>query len=298
MNEKRALGKGLGALISPTAISSTQSISATDTGSVHQIPIAHIKPNKYQPRFDFKEDKLNELISSIREKGVVQPVLVRKVASGYELIAGERRMRAAQKIGLEKIPAIIKDVNDLDMLELALIENIQRDDLNPIEEARSYEKFITEFNFTQEKIAQVIGKDRTTIANMLRLLTLPDKVQNFLLKGSLTTGHAKAILGLPASEDQVRVANVVVKKNLSVRETESIISRRLSVPKKIDVKKDANIVDIETALQQRFGTRVRINHGKKRGTIVIDYYSNDDLNRILGLFIPQETTLGASPVER
>lgn len=285
MTEKRALGRGLEALITPTAVDITAPQAGMSGGGEHilSIPVSAIKTNKYQPRTDFNQEKLNELISSIKEKGVVQPVLVRRTDGGYELIAGERRLRAIKALGIEKIPAIVKTVTDLDMLEISLIENIQREELNPIEEAHSFQRFITDFNFTQEKIAQVLGKDRSTIANTIRLLGLPKKIQDFISKSTITMGHAKAILSLPAEMDQLRVCNLVVKKALSVRETESLVARRQAGEKKPEIKRDQNISDLESQLQQLFGTRVRIVHGRKRGKISIEYYSDEDLNRILDL---------------
>lgn len=281
--EKRALGRGLDALLTPTAVESASSQNFHSSDTILHIPVSQIKTNKYQPRVDFDQVKLNELISSIQEKGVVQPVLVRKTSQGYELIAGERRLRAVKTIGMEKIPAIVRNVEDIDMLEISLIENIQREGLNPIEEANSFQKFITDFNFTQEKIAKVLGKDRSTIANTIRLLGLPKKIQDHISKGTITMGHAKAILSISSEMDQLRVCSLVVKKGLSVRETESLVSRRSLGEKKIEKKRDQNISDIEGQLQQLFGTRVQIAHGKKRGKIQIEYYSNEDLNRILDI---------------
>jgi ParB family chromosome partitioning protein len=281
--EKRALGRGLEALLTPTAVESAISSGANSGEQVLQIPTSQIKTNKYQPRIDFNQEKLNELMSSIQEKGVVQPVLVRKIDQGYELIAGERRFRAVKALNIDKIPAIVKNVADIDMLEISLIENIQREGLNPIEEACSFQKFITDFSFTQEKIAKVLGKDRSTIANTIRLLGLPKKIQDYISKNTITAGHAKAILALPAEMDQLRVCNLVVKKSLSVRETESLVSRRSLGERKIEIKKDQNIADLENQLQQLFGTRVKIAHGRKRGKIQIEYYSTEDLNRILDM---------------
>ncbi len=277
--EKRALGKGLSALIPPKeAEYSTQE-------TILQIPTTQIKTNRYQPRVAFNQEKLNELIGSIKEKGVVQPVLVRRVETGYELIAGERRLRAAKALGLDNVPAIVKNVADVDMLELSLIENIQREELNPIEEAHAFQKFITDFNFTQDKIAKALSKDRSTIANTIRLLDLPKKIQDHISKGDITAGHAKAMLALPTETDQMRVCAFIIKKGLSVRETENLVSAKTSVTKKRAgfQQKEQTIVDLETELQQLFGTRVRIFHGKKRGRIQIEYYSNEDLNRILGV---------------
>lgn len=275
--EKRALGKGLSALIP------TMEEGRENRESVLNIPISKIKTNKYQPRIEFNKEKLADLISSIKEKGVVQPVLVRKAGDGYELIAGERRLRAVSSLGVDTIPAIVKNVADIDMLELSLIENIQREELNPMEEASAFQKFIDDFNFTQEKIAKAIGKDRSTVANTLRLLALPKKIQEYVSKGDVSAGHAKAMLSLDAETDQLRVCNLVVKKGLSVRETESLVKRRAAGEKREAPKKDHGLNDIEGQLQHVLGTRVRIFHGKKRGRIMIEYYSNEDLNRILDI---------------
>lgn len=275
----KALGRGLSALIQPLE----EGLDSQD--KVLQIPISQIRTNKYQPRVDFNQEKLSELISSIREKGVVQPVLVRKAPDGYELIAGERRLRAVKALGIDRIPAIVKNVADLDMLEISLIENIQREELNPIEAANSFQKFITDFSFTQEKIAKVLGKDRSTIANIIRLLGLPKKIRDYISKNTISAGHAKALLSFPTENEQLRVCNLIIKKGLSVREAEQLAARRsgLATAKKGGAKKDQNLIDIESRLQQLFGTRVRIFHGKSRGRIQIEYYSNDDLNRILDL---------------
>ena len=284
--EKRALGRGLDALLTPTAVISASSANIKQPGSeqILHISAAQIKTNKYQPRLDFNQEKLNELINSIKEKGIIQPILVRKTADGYELIAGERRLRAVRAIGIEKIPAIVKDVTDIDMLEISLIENIQREELNPVEEAFAFQRLITDFNFTQEKIARALGKDRSTIANTIRLLGLAKKILDHISKGAITAGHAKALLSLPTETDQLRVCNLVVKKGLSVRETESLVARRMSgVKLPVEIRKEQSIIDIESQLQQLFGTRVRITHGKKRGRIQIEYYSTDDMNRILDM---------------
>ncbi|MDD5436185.1 MAG: ParB/RepB/Spo0J family partition protein [Candidatus Omnitrophica bacterium] len=282
--EKKALGKGLSALIPARE-------GAQENGeAVLQIPIAKIKTNKYQPRLDFNKEKLDELINSIKEKGVIQPVLVRKSADGYELIAGERRLRAVTTLGLDAIPAIVKDVADIDMFELSLIENIQREELNPIEEAVAFQKLITDFSFTQDKIATTLGKDRSTIANTIRLLGLPKKIQEYISKNSITAGHAKAILSLPTEAARLRLADIVIKRGLSVRETERAVAKRELKTTDPVVRKDQNIVDIENGLQQLFGTRVRIFHGDKKGRIQIEYYSDEDLNRILDIFSAKSQT--------
>ena len=280
MTEKRALGKGLSALIPPRE---TVFVDTEKHEKVISISLGTIKTNKYQPRVQFNEEKLNELVKSIKEKGVIQPVLVRKIHDGYELIAGERRFRAAKRLGLENIPAIIKEVSDIDMLEISLIENIQREELNPIEEANAFERLITEFNFSQEKIAQALGKDKSTVSNTIRLLSLPGKIRDCISKNSITAGHAKALLALPTENEQYRVCNLIISRGLSVREAEQLAARRSGGERKREIKRDAGLSDIANQLQQVLGTRVRICHGKKRGTIQIEYYSTDDLNRILDI---------------
>jgi len=283
MTEKRALGRGLSALIQP------KDTSDDSQEKVLQIPLSLIRTNKYQPRVDFDPEKLNDLVNSIKEKGVVQPVLVRKTMDGYELIAGERRLRAVKSLGLDKVPAIVKNVTDVDSLEIALIENIQREELNAIEEAHAFQKFITDFNFTQERIAKALGKDRSTVANIIRLLGLPKKIQDFISKGVISAGHAKAILSLAAEPDQMRVANLIIKKGLSVRETEALVARRASGGTgHAEEKKNASITDIENRLQHILGTRVKIYHGKKRGRIQIEYYSSEDLNRVIEIISRQK----------
>jgi len=284
--EKKALGRGLSALI-PQKELQPDSVSQ-DT--VLQIPVSKIRTNKYQPRVDFNSERLNELVNSIKEKGVVQPILVRRAADGYELIAGERRLRAVKSLGVEKIPAIVKNIQDVDMLEISLIENIQREGLNPIEEAHAFQRFITEFEFTQDKISKVLGKDRSTIANTIRLLGLPKKIQEFISRNTITAGHAKAILALPTENDQLRVANLVIKKGLSVRETEALASKDAHQRRRGSSIRDGSITDIEAHLQRVLGTRVRIFHGKKRGRIQIEYYSTEDLNRLLDLLSANKGT--------
>lgn len=284
--EKRALGRGLSALIPQREVVFVKNSAEI----IVNIPLSEVKANKYQPRGAFNKEKLNDLVNSIKEKGVIQPVLVRRAIDGYELIAGERRLRAAVILRLDSIPAIIKDVNDVDMLEIALIENIQREELNPIEEAKAFERLTTEFNFTQDKIAQVLGKDKSTISNSIRLLGLPQKIQEHVLKGTITAGHAKAILGLPMENEQYRICNIVISKGLSVRETEKLVERRRveTGTQKKPVKRDHNLDNIATEMQQVLGTRVKIFHGVKRGTIQIEYYSVEDLNRILGIIVSKK----------
>ena len=284
--EKRALGKGLSALIPQREVVFVKNSAET----IVHIPLSQVKANKYQPRVEFNKEKLNDLVNSIKEKGIIQPVLVRRTIDGYELIAGERRIRAAAMLKLENVPAIIKDVNDVDMLEIALIENIQREELNPIEEAKAFERLTTEFNFTQDKIGQVLGKDKSTISNAIRLLGLPRKIQEYVSKGIITAGHAKALLGLTAENEQYMVCNAIIGKCLSVRETEKLIGRKRAEAgtQKKPVKRDHNLDSIATEMQQALGTRVKIFHGTKRGTIQIEYYSVEDLNRIMDIIVAKK----------
>ncbi len=269
---KKALGRGLEALISET--------QKADKEFIDYINVDKIKPNKYQPRGGFDKQKLDELAASIKEKGVVQPILVRPSGEAYELIAGERRLKAVRTLGFNQIPAVIKDVDDISAIELSLIENIQREELNPLDEARAYQKLIDEFNYTQEVIGQAVGKDRATVANNLRLLSLPKKVQEMLSKNLISAGHAKVILSLEDTIEQIGLSKRVIEKGLSVRSLENIIRRKGRL-KKRPVAADSNIHLVADKIQERLGTKVRIRHGKKRGTIQIEYYSTEDLERIL-----------------
>lgn len=278
--ERKALGKGIAALIPEKDIATLDK-----SESVINIDISRISPSKYQPREIFKKEKLNELISSIREKGVVQPVLVRELpGSGYELIAGERRLRAVKELGFQTIPAIIRKVSsDIDLLELSLIENIQREGLNPIEEAHAYSRLINEFNFNLDGIGKAVGKDKSSISNITRLLKLPKKIQDYIISEDISMGHGRALLGLEDPKEQARICDRIIKKGLSVRETEQIVNRKLSGSRRKSSQKDQNIIAIEEELQRIFGTRVQVLHSKKRGRINIEYFSLDDLDRILKL---------------
>jgi len=274
--EKR-LGKGLGALIPE------KTILNDGTEQIKRIKINSIKPNKIQPRKKFDSEKLKELKDSIKEKGIIQPVVIRPVDEGYELIAGERRFRAVQELGYAEIPAIVKRVNDADSLELSLIENIQREELNPVEEASAYMELVDKFNFSQDEISHAVGKDKSTISNTIRLLTLPTLIQEYISGDLISMGHAKAILSLPTERARIRFAKRIIKRNLSVRQTEELIKQRLQKPTKRKAEKDEHLARIEEELQHYLGTRVKVIQGKKRGRLEIFYYSNDDLDRILNL---------------
>lgn len=280
---KKGLGKGLRALIpDETNVMKEQ---------VTEISIDLIQPNPYQPRRQFDEDKLEELVESIRQHGVLQPLVVRPLEGGYQLIVGERRWRAARRAGLSMVPVVIRDVDEIEMMELALIENLQREDLTPIEEAQAFHRLINEFGLTQEELAEVVGRSRSGIANTLRLLNLPEDVQDNVSRGTLSMGHARALLALNNSEQQIEAAELVVKRGLSVRQTEELV-RRLVAREKSAAQEvaamalDPILQDIEDRLRRTLGTRVRISPGEKRGKIVIDYYSKDDLERILSILMP------------
>jgi len=272
--ERKVLGKGLAALI-PEKVRRKSEIG------IQYLKIDSIKPNKYQPRENFNKQKLDELILSIKEKGVIQPVLVRAREEGYELIAGERRLRAVKQLGIKEIPAMVRNVDDADMIGLALVENIQRDELGPIEEAHAYQRLMDEFEYTQDKIGQVVGKDNTTISNTVRLLTLPKKIQDYLANGALSVGHAKVLLSVDGLEARLDFSRRVVKNELSVRSLENLI-RKKKTPKRKSTP-DYNLRALEETLQQVFGTKVRITKQKKRGKIEIEFYSDLDLNRILDI---------------
>lgn len=279
--EKR-LGRGLDALIPVDA----------GTGStkekVEKLRLTDIVPNKFQPRKTFDDKKMSELTESIKVKGVIQPVLVRPaVTGGYELIAGERRLRAAQELQLEEIPAIIKrDISDPDSLEISLIENIQRAELNAVEEARAYQELIDRFEHTLDKVGQMVGKDKTTVSNSLRLLSLAPELLAYIEEGKITAGHAKAILSLSSDQKRKKVAMIVVRRGISVRETEEL-ARRIEEPRgRARKQKDPELARIEEELQHRLGTKVNIIQGKKRGRIEVQYFSNEDLQRLLRLLMP------------
>ncbi len=274
MAQKKVLGRGIGALLHV----------AEEEKRLVTCGIEEVIPNKHQPRKVFDPVKLKELVSSIKEKGVIQPLLARRIDGGYELIAGERRWRAAQMAGLREVPIIIKDVRDTDMLELALIENIQRADLNPIEEAEGYQKLIDEFDYTQEELSIRMGKERSTITNQLRLLRLPEPVKEDISKGVVSTGHAKAILGLASPEKQLEAHSVIVKKGFSVRESEALVKRLAKgQPAKRAKKVGIEIADIQERLMRSLGTKVRVLGSGRKGKIVIEYYSPDELDRLISI---------------
>ncbi len=279
--ERRALGKGLSALIPEKTVE-----EAVHKEEIVYVQSEQIKPNPFQPREDFNQQSIEELAQSIKEKGVIQPLLVRRRGDNYELIAGERRLRAANSLGLKEIPIIVRNVTDQDSLELALIENIQREDLNPIEEAHAYQHLLDKFNVTQEKISEVLGKARVTITNTLRLLKLPHEIQEEMKKGRISFAHGRALLEIEDTNHQRRLAQDIIAKGLSVRELESLIktSRPKVFKRKIGTGQREPIVAIlEEQLQHALATKVRISKRKKRGHINIEFYSQEDLERIVNV---------------
>lgn len=280
--KKKGLGKGLGALIGPSAGLDEASSGVLEGTRVLYLDPRGIGPNPKQPRVKFDQETLEELAESIKREGVLEPVIVRKGPGGYQLVSGERRVRACVLADLDTVPAICRDVSDGEMLKHGLIENIQREDLNPIELAKAYEHLIGEFKWTQEQLASEVGKKRVTVANTLRLLNLAPEVQAYVRGGTLSMGHAKALLAIEAPELQRGAALRVVTEGLSVRQTEKLAaSPKPKVPKEPE-KKDPNVARLEDELRQRLGTKVTLRTMKKqRGKIEIEYYDYDDLERIL-----------------
>ena len=277
---KRGLGRGLGALLGPES-------EAAPTETSLEIPIDRIQPNTRQPRKRFDLSTLAELAESIKASGVIQPIIVRKLSDGFELIAGERRWRAAKQAGLERIPAIIREVTNAQSLEIALVENLLREDLNPVEAADGYRQLLADFAWTQEQLGQRIGKDRSSIANALRLLKLPDPIQEDLRSGRLTMGHALSILSLTSVEDQMRLRDRILAHSWSVRATEADVKRRRPVSSAAQ-RRSAELGALENSLQRALMTRVRITGNDRRGRIEITYATADELERLGGVLGGQE----------
>ncbi|MFO7555395.1 MAG: ParB/RepB/Spo0J family partition protein [Desulfobacterales bacterium] len=279
--KKLALGRGLDALlpdIEPMKDTSKEFFTCD---------IEVIRPNPFQPRLRFPEDELEDMARSIRQQGIIQPLLVRKDDNGYELITGERRLRAAKKAGLKQVPVLVKAITDADMLEMSIVENVQRADLNPIEEAEAYHRLIIEFGLTQDQAAERVGKSRSAVANFLRLRQLPEQIKAGIMDGALSMGHARALLGAANSAQQNTVWRTVISKGLSVRETERLI-KLLKTEKKGPKKLLSNseqrfFSDVADELSRRFGTKVQIKRRGKKGSVEIEFYSNNDLDRLLSL---------------
>jgi ParB family chromosome partitioning protein len=281
MAEKRpALGRGLSALI-PDAPPAPPAPSVATAERGFDVDTDLLRPNKFQPRGRMDDAKIEDLARSIMANGIIQPIVVRRVENGYEIIAGERRWRAAQRAGLLKVPVAVRDIPEDRLLAAALIENIQREDLNPLEEAQAYRRLADEFHLTQDQIADAVGKDRSSVANYVRLLRLPHELRDDIAAGSLSMGHARALLSLPDADAQLRVGRDVVAKQLSVRETEALVKKAVEPErKKEEPQKDVHTRAAEDRLRFVLGTRVRIIRKRKRGRLEIDFGSEDELQRI------------------
>jgi ParB family chromosome partitioning protein len=277
MAQKKALGRGLSALLGTPDL---------ETDQLREIDVDRILPNSHQPRKNFEEDALNELANSIREHGVIQPIVVRPLDDGFfQLIAGERRWRASQRAGLTRIPAVVREAAEHAALELALIENLQREDLNPMEEAEAYGRLIADFGLTQDDVAKRVGKNRSTIANMLRLLRLPTEVQQWLRENRLSTGHAKALLSLSDLNAILDTAKKIIQSNYSVRQAEMLVSRYANRSSETDVAGGRDVVDPNVkaaihALEQVLGTKVTVQENGGRGRIELHFYSSEEMNRL------------------
>ena len=273
--KKRGLGKGLSALISDDFVSIEDNVLVD---SIKNINIKDIIPNKNQPRIDFDDESLKELAKSIEVYGLIQPILVREIKGKYEIIAGERRWRACKLAGLKEIPSIVKDTGQEESAKIALIENIQREDLNPVEEAQAYKRLMEEFSLTQEELSSQIGKSRSYISNSIRILNLDNEVLNHIALGELSQGHGKAILSIKDKEEQVEIAKEILDKKLNVRDTENLTRNKNIIER--DLEK-SYITSIEEKLMMSLGTKVNLLQGEKKGKIEIEYYGDEDLERIL-----------------
>ena len=310
---KPALGRGLGALLggtpvltkpasapSPAPVNTAEAPVAgpapTTAGQVRHIPLDRIRPGSLQPRKDFSPESLRELADSIKEQGIVQPLIVRQQGETFELIAGERRWRAAQLAGLTEAPALVREADDRAVLEMALIENLQRENLNPIEEAQGFAQLVSQFQLTQEEAAARVGKSRAAVANALRLLKLPVTIQGYVRDGRLSVGHAKVVLGLAEEAQQLAAAERIIKEALNVRQTEGLIAKLQSrdssrSPKPgvvVPLSQDANVANLENRLRERLGTKVHLRYKQGKGTVEISFFSDDELERVLQI-------LGVSP---
>jgi ParB family transcriptional regulator, chromosome partitioning protein len=287
ITKRRALGRGLGALI-PEGTPLAPPVE-------RRIPIADIRPNPHQPRRFFDEERIAELAESVRHQGILQPLVVRKLDQGYELIIGERRLRAAQRAGFDRVPVIVKEATDAESMEMALVENIQREELTPIEEALAYRQLMDELHLTQEEVAARVGKSRPVITNLLRVLNLPDEIKDEVDRGHLSVGHARALLALETPEQQTDMARQIMRHGLSVRETETLVAQHTAqpegpagletppVPSPDDpmIRRNVHIVALEEELTRTFGTKVRLRPKKKGGRIEIEYYSSEELEGIV-----------------
>ncbi len=279
---KMALGRGLDALL-PGGKPQTAPVAPDRTCAIDVI-----RPNRYQPRRHFAEEEMAELAASIKAQGIIQPLLVRKDAAGYELVAGERRLRAARMVGLTEVPVVVKDLSDAEMLEVSIVENIQREDFNPIEEADAYHRLMTEFGLTQNQAAERVGKSRSAVANTLRLRQLEAPIKQSIAEGAISMGHARALLGLASAAARQDAWRAIVSRRLSVRETEKMIRKRKNTPRtqpaaKPSTSLDRHLASVSDELCRVFGTKVSIQRRGQRGSVSIEFYNDDDLDRLIGL---------------
>jgi len=273
---KKGLGKGLGALIIND--------ENEDTG-LKELKLNEIEPNMNQPRKNFDDEKLQQLAESIKQHGIVQPIIVKKESEIYRIVAGERRWRAARLAGLNTVPVIIRELSNKQLMEIALIENLQREDLNPVEEAEAYDRLIKDYGMTQEEISKTVGKSRPAIANSIRLLSLNDRIKDYLISGDLSSGHARALIVIEDKEQQLEAAEEIISRSLNVRETEKLVKQYLNkkIRKKAEKVFKEELMEIEERFKNFFGTKVRLISGKNKGKIMIEYYSNEELDRIIEL---------------
>lgn len=287
--KSKGLGRGLGALLNTDEAVKIENTQSNDDKGILELKISEVEPNKTQPRSHFDDDALKSLSDSIKEYGVLSPIVVSKNENGfYMIIAGERRWRAAKLAGLKKIPAIIKEYDYKETMEIALIENLQREDLNPIEEAEGFKELMEIYKLTQEEVSKKMGKSRSAVANSVRLLSLPEKVRKMLINKEISSGHARAILSLNDEKVMLSVAEKIINEGLNVRQTENYVSKLLKEPKKKEINKNDEellryLSSLEKNLGSHLGTKVKIHHGKSKGKIEIEYYSNEDFERIMNI---------------
>lgn len=281
-SKKRGLGKGLSALIQDKEkVDSLIGDSSSRDEAVVALPLSKITPKPDQPRKIFQEEALDELAQSIKENGVIQPIIVRKLADGHEIIAGERRWRAAREAGLDEIPCIIREIDDITADRISLIENVQRENLNPIEEAQAYKRIMKEYSLKQDELAKAVGKSRSYISNNMRLLNLDERVVQYIYEGKISGGHGKALLGIKNKDEQVKAAERIIQFGLNVRDTETNVKKKKRIRSK--KQKENYIIDLEDQLMSALGTKVTLNTGRKSGKIEIEYYNDDDLERLIDL---------------
>jgi ParB family chromosome partitioning protein len=277
---KSKMGRGLGALFEPSI--------SENADSVETLRITQVEPNRNQPRRSFDDDKIDELAESIKEHGIIQPIIVVKNGEMYKIVAGERRWRAAKKLGLKEVPVVIRNYSEFEIAQIALIENLQRENLNPIEEAIGYQTLMSKYDMTQEDVSNKLGKSRSAVANSVRLLSLDEPIQQKLISGEITSGHARALLSISSPKIRLAVLESIIEKNLNVRQTESLAKQlEKSKPRKkkpiINEQVKAQLEELEDRLSSHLGTKVTLSHNAKKGKIEIEYYGNDDLERILGI---------------